>query len=61
MECGSGSLLSGNGSPNPLLGRTVPIYGTSCVEAFRATLFVGALGASGYAYAEATRTATLPD
>src|SRR5487761_2270945 len=42
-------------------GRTVPIYGTSCEEAFRASLFVGALGASGYAYVEATRTATLPD
>jgi transposase len=42
-------------------GRTVPIYGASCEEAFRAPLFVGALGASGYAYAEATRTATLPD
>jgi transposase len=42
-------------------GRTVPIYGASCEEAFRATLFVGALGASGYAYAEATRTAMLPD
>jgi transposase len=42
-------------------GRTVPIYGASCEEAFRASLFVGALGASGYAYAEATRTATLPD
>ena len=42
-------------------GRTVPIYGAACEEAFRASLFVGALGASGYAYAEATRTATLPD
>jgi len=42
-------------------GRTVPIYGASCEEAFRAALFVGALGASGYAYAEATRTASLPD
>ncbi len=42
-------------------GRTVPIYGASCEEAFRAAIFVGALGASGYAYAEATRTATLPD
>jgi transposase len=42
-------------------GRTVPIYGASCEEAYRATLFVGALGASGYAYAEATRTASLPD
>src|SRR5271166_3293502 len=42
-------------------GRTVPIYGATCEEMFRAALFVGALGASGYAYAEATRTATLPD
>ena len=42
-------------------GRTVPIYGASCEEAYQAALFVGALGASGYAYAEATRTASLPD
>jgi transposase len=42
-------------------GRTVPIYGAACAEAFQASLFVGALGASGYAYAEATRTASLPD
>ena len=42
-------------------GRTVPIYGATCEESYRATLFVGALGASGYAYAEATRTASLPD
>ena len=42
-------------------GSTVPIYGATCEEAFRAAIFVGALGASGYAYAEATRTATLPD
>lgn len=42
-------------------GRTVPIYGATSDEAYRATLFVGALGASGYAYAEATRTASLPD
>ena len=42
-------------------GRTVPIYGATCEEAYRATLFVGALGASGYAYAEAMRTASLPD
>jgi transposase len=41
-------------------GRTVPIYGVTCEEAFRAPLFVGALGASGYAHAEATRTASLP-
>ena len=42
-------------------GRTVPIYGVTCEEAYRASIFVGALGASGYAYAEATRTASLPD
>lgn len=42
-------------------GSTVPIYGTTCQEAYRASVFVGALGASGYAYAEATRTASLPD
>ena len=42
-------------------GRTVPIYGAKCEEAYRASIFVGALGASGYAYAEATRTASLPD
>ncbi|HWM70068.1 MAG TPA: IS21 family transposase [Steroidobacteraceae bacterium] len=42
-------------------GSTVPIYGTTCEEAYRASIFVGALGASGYAYAEATRTAGLPD
>jgi transposase len=42
-------------------GSTVPIYGASCEEAYRAAIFVGALGASGYAYAEATRTASLPD
>jgi transposase len=42
-------------------GSTVPIYGARCEEAYRASIFVGALGASGYAYAEATRTPTLPD
>jgi transposase len=42
-------------------GATVPIYGATCEEAYRANIFVGALGASGYAYAEATRTASLPD
>ena len=42
-------------------GRTVPIYGTYGEESFRAPLFVGALRASGYAYAEATRSQTLPD
>jgi len=41
--------------PTPMI-----TFATS-VPAFRASLFVGALGASGYAYAEATRTATLPD
>lgn len=42
-------------------GRTVPIHGATCEQAYRACIFVGALGASGYAYAEATRTASLPD
>ena len=42
-------------------GRTVPIYGAHGEESFRAQLFISALGASGYAYAEATRTQTLPD
>ena len=36
-------------------GRTVPILGYGGVEAFRAHLFVTAMGASGCAYAEATR------
>ena len=42
-------------------GRTVPIYDARCEQSYRASLFVSALGASGYAYAEATRTASLPD
>src|SRR6266404_2563344 len=42
-------------------GRTLPIYGRSGEEAFRAHLFVSAMGASGYAYMEATRSETLPD
>ena len=43
-------------------GRTVPIYRASDgAEAFRAQLFVSAVGASGLAYAEATRTQSLPD
>ena len=42
-------------------GSTVPIFGADCEQAYRAAIFVGALGASGYAYAEATRTASLPD
>ena len=42
-------------------GPTVPIHGTGGAEGYRAHLFVAALGASGYAYAEATRTETLPD
>jgi transposase len=42
-------------------GRTVPIYGHSGEEAFRAHLFVSAMGASGCAYAEATRSESLPD
>ena len=42
-------------------GRTVPIYGRSGEESFQAQLFVTAMGAGGYAYAEATRTQQLPD
>jgi transposase len=42
-------------------GRTVPIYGARGEEAFQAQLFVSAMGASGLAYAEATRTQALPD
>lgn len=42
-------------------GRTVPIYGTRAEEAFRAHLWVSALGAGGCAYAEATRSESLPD
>lgn len=42
-------------------GRTVPIYGVREEEAFRAHLFVSAMGASGCAYAEATRSESLPD
>jgi hypothetical protein len=37
-------------------GRTVPIYARSGEEAFRAHLFVSSMGASGCAYAEATRS-----
>jgi len=42
-------------------GRTVPIYGHGGQETFRARLFVSAMGASGCAYAEATRSESLPD
>ena len=42
-------------------GRTMPIHGFGGTEAFQAHLFITALGASGYAYAEATRSETLPD
>ena len=42
-------------------GSTVPIYGVHGGEAFRAQLFVSAVGASGLAYAEGTRTQSLPD
>jgi transposase len=42
-------------------GRTVPIYGPRGEETFRAHLFVSAMGASGCAYAEATRSESLPD
>jgi transposase len=42
-------------------GRTVPIYGGAGRVAFQAQLFIAAMGASGCAYAEATRTQTLSD
>jgi transposase len=42
-------------------GRTVPIYGYGGQVAYQAHLFISALGASGCAYAEATRSETLPD
>ena len=42
-------------------GRTVPIYGHGGEVAFQAHLFISALGASGCAYAEATRSESLPD
>ena len=42
-------------------GPTVPIYHAWGEVAFNASIFVAALGASGYAFAEATRTQTLPD
>jgi transposase len=42
-------------------GRTVPIYGQRGEEAFRAHLWVSAMGASGCAYVEATRSESLPD
>ncbi len=42
-------------------GRTVPIYGAHGEEAFRAHVFVSAMGASGCAHAEATRSESLPD
>jgi transposase len=42
-------------------GSTVPIYSATAEQAYRAYIFVGALGASGFAYAEAIRTASLPD
>ena len=41
-------------------GRTVPIYGYGGEVAFQAHLFISALGASGCAYAEATRSESLP-
>ena len=40
-------------------GRTVPIYGYGGQVAFQAHLFISAMGASGCAYAEATRSETL--
>jgi transposase len=42
-------------------GPKVPIHRASGEVAYHASVFVAALGASGYAFAEATRTQTLPD
>ena len=42
-------------------GPTVAVYGLGGDEAFRAHIFVSAMGASGLGYAEATRSETLPD
>jgi transposase len=42
-------------------GITVPIYSVRQEEASRAHLWVSALGAGGYAYAEATRIESPPD
>ena len=42
-------------------GRTVPIYNGGGRVVFQAQLFIAAMGASGCAYAEATRTQTLAD
>lgn len=42
-------------------GPTVPIHHAWGEVAFDASIFVSALGASSYAFAEATRTQTLPD
>src|ERR1700728_2804208 len=42
-------------------GRTVPIYGSGGVKAYRAHMLVSAMAASGCAYAEAPRSESLPD
>lgn len=42
-------------------GPTVPIYGSQAEPVLQASIFVCALGASGYTYAEATRSQSLPD
>ena len=42
-------------------GRTVPIGPSGGAEEFRAQIFVGVLGASGYVYADATRSQQIPD
>ena len=42
-------------------GPTVPIYGLQAEPVLQASIFVCALGASGYTYAEATRSQSLPD
>jgi hypothetical protein len=58
-------LRPGKAANSPVLfvnytGRAVPIYGSGGVEAFRAHLYVSAIGASGCAYAEVTRGESLP-
>jgi transposase len=42
-------------------GQTVSVYDRACGEPKQAQIFVAALGASSYTYAEATWTQTLPD
>lgn len=42
-------------------GQTVPVIHAQTGEVFEAQIFVAVLGASGYTYAEATRSQSLPD